>query len=112
MLFDGLLPIAAENAFGHLSVLNALDLRLGAAEIVVTGEGSEAQALLMAARKLPFLGRIVLHAPTADALPPSHPARDKIASAPTAAFVCVGQRCSLPVTQPEKIAESVAGMKS
>ncbi len=37
-LFDGLLPIAVQNLFGHVALLNALDLRLRAAEIVVTGQ--------------------------------------------------------------------------
>ena len=39
-LFDGLMPLAAENLFGHMALLNALDLRLRAAEIVVTGSGA------------------------------------------------------------------------
>jgi uncharacterized protein YyaL (SSP411 family) len=29
----------------------------------------------------------------------------------TATLVCVGERCSLPVTQPDKIAEAVARMR-
>jgi uncharacterized protein YyaL (SSP411 family) len=112
MLFDGLLPLAAENMFGHLTLLNALDLRLRAAEIIVTGEGAQAAALLAAARALPFPDRIVLHAPTAAALPAAHPARAKLASAPAgAAFVCVGERCSLPVTAPDKIMELAAGVR-
>jgi uncharacterized protein YyaL (SSP411 family) len=108
-----LLPVAAESAFAHLSVLNALDLRLRAAEIVVTGQAPEAERLLAAARALPFLDRIVLHAPSADALPASHPSRDKLAVAPAAAaaFICVGERCSLPVTQPEQIGQVVGEMR-
>jgi hypothetical protein len=50
----------------HMALLNAIDLRLRAAEIVVTGEGDRAQALLAAARRLPPLDRIVLHAPSAE----------------------------------------------
>jgi uncharacterized protein YyaL (SSP411 family) len=46
-------------------------------------------------------------------LPPAHPAQEKLktASAP-AAFVCVGERCSLPVTAPEDIARAAAAMQS
>ena len=48
----------------------------------------------------------MLRAPIADALPAAHPAQAKIAAAPaSAAFVCVGETCSLPVTEPEKIAD-------
>ena len=87
-------------------------MRLRAAEIVVTGEGERTTELLLAALQLPFVERIVLRAPTADALAASHPARDKVAAAPAgAAFICVGERCSLPVTEPGKVAEAAAGMR-
>jgi uncharacterized protein YyaL (SSP411 family) len=110
-LFDGILSAAAKNLFGHVALLNALDLRLRGAEIVVTG--AHADALAVAALKLPFVERIVLRAPTAAALPAWHPARDKIAAAPGgAAFVCVGERCSLPVTDVDKIAEAVRAMRA
>jgi hypothetical protein len=53
----------------------------------------------------------VLRAPDAGALPASHPARDKIAAAPDgAAFVCVGERCSLPVTTAEQLGQAVRAM--
>jgi len=110
-LFDGILSSVERNLFGHVALLNALDLRLRGAEIVVTGADSD--ALLAAALKLPFTDRIVLRARTAAALPVTHPARDKIAAAPAgAAFVCVGDRCSLPVTSPEAIAQAVANMRN
>jgi uncharacterized protein len=84
-----------------MALLNAVDLRLRAAEIVVTGEEADAEALLTAARKLPPLDRIVLHAPAAAALPLTHPAHDKLKAVnQAAAFVCVGETCSLPVTDP------------
>ena len=58
--------------------------------------------------------RIVVRAPSADALPAAHPARAKIAAAPTgaAAFICVGETCSLPVIEAEEIAEAVTSMRS
>jgi uncharacterized protein len=112
-LIEGVLAAAGENLIGHASLLNALDLRLRATEIVVTGSGDRADALAAAALRLPLLTRIVLRAPTADALPAAHPARDKIAAAPQgAAFVCIGERCSLPVTQTEALAEAARGMQA
>ena len=111
-LFDALLPAAAENLYGHLSLLNALDLRLRAVEIVVTGQGGRASALLSAALAQSFLERSVMRAPAPDALPASHPARLKIESAPDgAAFVCVTETCSVPVTDPAKIGEAIALMR-
>ncbi|MFZ3335805.1 MAG: thioredoxin domain-containing protein [Xanthobacteraceae bacterium] len=99
-LIAAVVPQATENLYMHMALVNAIDLRLRAAQIVVTGEGSGAEALLAAARRLPPLDRIVLHA-TAKTLPPSHPARNKIAAASEPqAFVCIGETCSLPVTDP------------
>jgi uncharacterized protein YyaL (SSP411 family) len=110
-LFDGVLAEAADTLMQHAALLNALDLRLNAAEIVVTG--AEHGRFADAALKLPFVNRIVLRAPSADALPASHPAQAKIAAAggSGAAFVCVGETCSLPVTEPAKIADAVAAMR-
>jgi uncharacterized protein len=104
-LFEGTAASAAENVFAHLALLNALDLRLRAAEIVVVGKDARANELLAAARRLPFLDRAVLRA--SPALPPGHPAYDKInAAARSAAFVCVGETCSLPVSEPDAMAEA------
>jgi uncharacterized protein YyaL (SSP411 family) len=112
-LIEGVLGGGAENLIGHSALLNALDLRLRAAEIVITGAGPAADALAAAALKLPFLNRIVLRAPSADALPAAHPAASKIAAAQDgAAFVCVGERCSLPVTNAGALAEAVRGMRA
>jgi uncharacterized protein len=109
-LFEGIAASAGENLFAHLALLNALDLRLRAAEIVVAGEGARANDLLAAARKLPFLERIVLRA--SPALPATHPAQEKIkATAQSAAFVCVGETCSLPVTEPDAIAAAVTATR-
>ena len=108
-LFDGIVASAGENLFAHLALLNALDLRLRAAEIIIAGEGEQADALLAAARKLPFLDRIVLRASAT--LPASHAAHAKIRAAKeSAAFICVGETCSLPVTAPEAIAGMAAEM--
>ena len=61
-LIGAIAPQVAENLYMHMALLNAIDLRLRAAEIVVTGEGAGAEALLAVARDAPPLSRIVLHA--------------------------------------------------
>ncbi len=109
-LFDALLPAASENLYSHLSLLNGLDLRLRAAELVAIGRDSD--RIAAAALRLPFIDRMVLRAQREDDLPESHPARAAFATVGVSAMlVCVGERCSLPVTQPEKIAEAVAEMR-
>jgi len=109
-LIEGILAAAGRNLFGHVALLNALDLRLRAAEIVLTG--AEAGPLAQAALKLPYLDRIVLRAREAAGLPANHPAQEKVKAAPgSAAFICVGERCSLPVTDAAQIAGAVAAMR-
>ncbi len=59
-LLEGVLGAASDNLIAHASLLNALDLRLRGAEIVITGAGARADALTAAALKLSVLDRIVL----------------------------------------------------
>ena len=106
-LIENILSAAGNNLFGHIALLNALDLRLRAAEIVITGDAPE---LTQAALKQPYPERIVLRA--SSGLPASHPAQEKVkAASGPAAFVCVGERCSLPVTSANGIAEAVRAMR-
>ena len=105
-LIAAIAPTAVDNLYMHMALFNAIDLRLRAAEIVVTGEGAD--ALLAAARAMPALDRIVLHAPTAEALSPSHPAQAQIrASSQPRAFICVGETCSLPVADPSGLTRAL-----
>jgi uncharacterized protein len=111
-LIAAIAPLIAENLYMHLAMLNAIDLRLRGAEIVVTGQGADADALLAAARRLPPLDRIVLHAASAQALPSNHPARVKLSAASEPqAFVCGGETCSLPVTDPAALRNAIAAMQ-
>jgi uncharacterized protein YyaL (SSP411 family) len=109
-LIENILSASAQNLFGHVALLNALDLRLRAAEIVCTGP--DAEHFAQASLRLPFVDRIVLRAASATDLPPAHPAQAKLkALAGNAAFICVGQTCSLPVLEPAKITETVGAMR-
>jgi uncharacterized protein YyaL (SSP411 family) len=109
-LIEGILASSGDNLFAHIGILNAVDMRMNAAEIVVTGEGAD--ALIAAALEMPFLTRILLRAASPDALPASHPAQDKLtAVSGAAAFICRGETCSLPVTTPQAMADTVASMR-
>jgi hypothetical protein len=111
-LIAGVAPLIAENLYMHLAMLNAIDLRLHGAEIVVTGQGAGADALLTAARRLPPLDRIVFHAASAEALPSKHPAREKLnASREPQAFICVGETCSLPITDASALPEAIDAIR-
>jgi uncharacterized protein YyaL (SSP411 family) len=106
-MIERILAGAGSNLFAHVMLLNALDLRLRAAEIVVTGEGAD--DLVGAALKVPFLRRVMVRARSAADLPLNHPAQEKLkATSGPAAFICVGETCSLPVTLPTAIDSTVA----
>jgi uncharacterized protein YyaL (SSP411 family) len=118
-LIENILSAAQRNLLGHVALLNALDLRLRAAEIVCTG--AEVERFAQTALKLPFLDRIVLRARSAAALPSTHPAQEKLKAAQkelqenqqeSAAFICVGERCSLPVSSPDQLAQAVKAIRS
>jgi uncharacterized protein len=107
-LIAAIAPVVAENLYMHMALLNAIDLRLRGAQIVVTGQGAKAHDLLAAARRRAPLDRIVLHVQSAETLPPTHPARDKVGRPGGAqAFVCVGEMCSLPVTNADALAAMI-----
>ncbi len=111
-LIAAIAPAAVENIYMHMELFNAIDLRLRAAEIVVTGEGPRSEELLSVARKMPPLDCIVLHVPAADALPASHPALAQArAAAVPQAFVCVGETCSLPVTDAAGLMHALAAAR-
>jgi uncharacterized protein YyaL (SSP411 family) len=109
-LIGAIAPQVAENLYMHMALLNVIDLRLRATEIVVTGEGAGAEALLTEARRASPLHRIVLHAPSAQTLPDTHPAHAKIAATKEPqAFICIGEMCSMPALTP---AELIAGLNA
>ena len=106
-LFDGVLPLAASNLFGHAALIAALDTRLRLTEIVVTG--SRENEFARAALKESFLASVLLRAADEASLPAGHPAREKVAATKGegAAFICRGEACSLPLTNPQKLAEAL-----
>ena len=106
-LFEGILPLATANLFGHAALLAALDTRLRLTEIVVTG--SRAEEFAKAAFAQSFLASTLLRAPDESSLPGNHPAREKITAAKGegAAFVCRGEVCSLPITNPGGLVQAL-----
>src|SRR5207342_1377273 len=111
ILFDGLPPTAAESMYLHASLINALDLRLRAIQIVAIGP--QAYRFADAALDLPFLDRVVIRAMRSADLPPAHLARTvSLADGETAALVCAGEKCSLPVTDPGHLKAAVAAARS
>jgi len=107
LLFDGLLPTAAQSMYLHASLANALDLRLRAVE--VTAIGPQADQFAAVALELPFLERVVMRAARPDDLPAAHAGRAlSLSDGQTVALVCAGQKCSLPVIDPNQLIATAA----
>ena len=98
-------PIA-ENLFAASGMLSALDLRLGATDVVLVLPPETAGAPLLDAVRAAWTPNTVLAVVAAtEQLPAAHPAAGKpaIDGLPTA-YVCRGETCSLPVTEPGALA--------
>ncbi|HEY5080980.1 MAG TPA: thioredoxin domain-containing protein [Bauldia sp.] len=95
----------ASNLFAATGTLNALDLRMGAVEVVVvTPPGASGESLTAAVRKA-WTPSIILSAHAGQVhLPTGHPAAGKTAVRGRAtAYVCRGETCSLPVMDVEAL---------
>ncbi len=105
-LLAALGPAVRTSFVGHAGILNALDFRLRAKEIVTAGP--QRGELYAAALAVPFNGRIVMDLDKPEALPAGHPAKAQAEMAgEAAAFVCSGGTCSLPVTTKEALLDLV-----
>ncbi|HET6182371.1 MAG TPA: thioredoxin domain-containing protein [Acetobacteraceae bacterium] len=91
-------------------LLAAADLLEEGASVVIAGppDAPLARRLAAAALAAPDPATIVLRAPTADALPPAHPAHGKGAGAAgAAAYVCRRSVCGLPISDPGALARTL-----
>jgi uncharacterized protein len=105
-LFAATVASVRANLVGHAGILNALDFRLRAKEIVTAGPGRK--ELTEAALGLPFTARIVMDIGQPETIPEGHPAKAQVeAAGAAAAFVCAGGVCSLPVRNEEALLETI-----
>ncbi|MGD9501125.1 MAG: thioredoxin domain-containing protein [Methyloceanibacter sp.] len=106
----------AENWLAHAGLLAAtLDAYAPALIVLMVPKGSDAKELRRALAEVSLPNAVVQEVREgegggagASALPPSSPAHGKTAieGKPTA-YVCIGPQCSLPVTDPSALAETV-----
>ncbi|HLZ65768.1 MAG TPA: thioredoxin domain-containing protein [Aliidongia sp.] len=91
--------------------LNGIDLALRTVQIIIMGtrEASDTKALLQAIHGVSLPNRVVQVVATTAALPATHPAAGKTRLGDTAtAYVCIGETCSLPLTDPAALAAALA----
>jgi uncharacterized protein len=104
----------ARNFFPLATFLNNVELFEKPLQIVIVGQNEDRafQTLLRAAYGVSLPNRIVLALAPGASLPAGHPASGKgLVDGKPAAYVCEGPVCSLPVTAPESLLETLAGVR-
>jgi uncharacterized protein YyaL (SSP411 family) len=99
----------SRNVFAHTGLLaGALDLLAPAQIVIVVPEGGDAHELRRALAGVSLPGAVVQEIREGDSLAPSSPAHGKtvISGKPTG-YVCIGPQCSMPVTDPAALVETV-----
>jgi uncharacterized protein YyaL (SSP411 family) len=95
------------NFFPLATYLNAIDYHLDCQQIVLVGARDDAgtDALLSVLRGHSLATALLQHVSPGEDLPPHHPAQGKevIDGRPTV-YLCRGQTCSLPITDPAALA--------
>jgi len=102
-------PAAEANLFSATSLLSALDFRLRPIQLVILRQSADRDAdLIRTAHKLPQPNLVYFEAESTSGLAAEHPASGKtmIDDQPTA-YVCIGQSCSLPITDANQLAKQV-----
>ena len=101
----------SENLFPFATLLNASELLQSAMQIVIVGARGtpDCEVMFRAAITAPSPCRLItVHPPSAD-LPNGHPAFGKGQENGVAtAYVCLGQECSLPLTNITQLVERLS----
>lgn len=97
-----------QNIFPLGSFIASLDTRLRPVQVVLIGSTEETAPLARAAFSVSCPARVLIRAADGASLPASHPAHGKTAldGKPTA-YICIGETCSLPVTDAAALIEEM-----
>jgi uncharacterized protein YyaL (SSP411 family) len=103
-------PDIEKQGLGCPTMLNAMEFTVNAVQVVIIGDdrNPETQALVRAVLDRSVATRIMMLMRPGQKLPAKHPAFGKTMEGgkPTA-YICVGQTCSAPITQPVALANSL-----
>jgi len=100
-LIDAFTPEIAHNFFGLTTFLNNVDLCMKPVQVAIIGDRQEptTKALIAEAYALATPNLVLSVIAPEAALPANHPAAGKAQKDGVAtAYVCIGETCSLPVT--------------
>jgi uncharacterized protein YyaL (SSP411 family) len=102
----------ARNVFPLSTLLNASEFLFTPVQVVLVGDRDEPRAaeMLRAMAQVSVPNRVIQTVAPGESLPDGHPARDKPQQDGAATvYVCRGQSCSLPITEPHALAAALAG---
>jgi uncharacterized protein YyaL (SSP411 family) len=102
------------NFFPLATLLNNVELLAKPLHVVLVGEsGAPAfDALQRAVYDVSLPNRVVMSVPPGGSLPSNHPASGKgLVDGKPAAYVCEGPVCSLPITEPQTLLETLAQVR-
>ena len=116
-LFGALAKRIGDNVFASASLLSALDLRTNAVQVVIIGPSKSSMQSMAQAAYTSGHPNLVLQMMSAhQSLDQHHPAAEKLKAlglvSEATAFVCVGTRCSLPVTSYGDLTQLITSMVS
>ena len=104
----------ARNFFPLATLLNNVELLEKPLQIVIVRERNDPlfQSLLRAVYNVSLPNRVVLTLPPGASLPASHPAHGKgLVDGKPAAYICDGPICSLPISDPDSLLETLGRVR-
>ena len=104
----------ARNFFPLATLLNNVELLTKPLQIVLVGKRGDPafDALCRTVYSVSLPNRVVLSLPPGRELPSDHPAHGKgLVDGRAAAYVCNGPTCSLPLTEPQALIDSLAALR-
>ena len=102
------------NFFPLATLINNAELAMKPLQIVLVGDPADpgAAALWRAVYQVSLPNRVVLAIAPGEALPEGHPAHGKgLVGGQAAAYVCDGPVCSLPLTEPQALVDTLAALR-
>jgi uncharacterized protein YyaL (SSP411 family) len=110
-LVSAFLPQIAQNCFPYASLINATEQAMMPVQLVVVGKAGtpDLLALIDAVRACPFPAWTLTVRDEDEALPDGHPAARKgLVKGQAALYVCEGQTCLAPLTDPAAVGDFMA----
>ena len=99
----------AGNPVGYSGLLGAaIDMMAPALVVLIVPEGEDASAMRAALRDVSLPNAVIQEIRESESPPDNSPAHGKTATdGKVTAYVCLGPQCSLPVTEPLRLVESI-----